>query len=73
MTETNSTTTTMSELPENFTPRTNQLAVVFDGFGTYYGSFTGRRYVDGGWQVFYKDICGDNCWANSNQIKVTLS
>ena len=62
----------MSKLPANFTPSTNQLAIIFDGFHTYHGSFTGRRYVDGGWQVFYKDICGDNCWANTNQIKVTL-
>jgi hypothetical protein len=68
------TKTNRTPIPENFTPATNQLAVVDDGFERYYGSFTGRQCKDGSWQVFYKNICGDNCWASTNDegIKVTL-
>jgi hypothetical protein len=72
MSNTTTNTTTMNKLPENFVPRKNQLAVVNDGFTKYYGSFTGNRFEDGSYQVFYKDICGDNCWTSTNQMEITL-
>ncbi|MDB4314520.1 hypothetical protein N9955_00675 [bacterium] len=54
--------------PDNFTPERNQGVTIHEGTRSYWGSFTGRRYQDGSWQVFYKDSCGDNCWRSTNRV-----
>lgn len=42
---------------------------VYEGERSYLGSFTGRKYTDGGYQIYYKNSCGDSCWVNSNDVK----
>lgn len=64
--------TFINTTPENFTPTTNQLCKVHEGGRTYFGSFTGRRYENGGWQVYFKDSCGDVCRRSTNQIEWSL-
>jgi len=65
-------TMNINTTPENFTPTINQLCKVHEGDRTYHGSFTGSRYSDGGWQVYFKDSCGDVCRRSTNQITWSL-
>jgi hypothetical protein len=57
-------------MKEKELPNKNQV-VYFDlGEMPYVGRYTGRVYKDGGFEIFFKNICGDLCYENSNHVKI---
>ena len=67
--ESNETMKNNNTTPTNFTPTVNQPVTVYEGDRSYRGSFTGRQYTDGSWQVYFKDSCGDACRRSTNQVE----
>lgn len=51
------------------TPARNTPVRIVEGEMVYIGTYTGRTYKDGGFEIYYKNICGDACWANSLKVK----